>query len=78
MNETKSLDRVAVSCDLFYDVNKLHYFARLNTIYLDFLACIQRSEEITLSGLVCHIQKRSLLDLIRLLAKILGTSNRLV
>ena len=37
MNDTKSLDRVAVSCDLFYDVNTLHYFSRLNTIYLDFL-----------------------------------------
>jgi len=78
MNDTKSLDRVAVSCDLFYDVNTLHYFSRLNTIYLDFLACTQRSEEISLSGLVSHTQNRSLLDLIRLGAKILSNSNRLV
>jgi len=78
MNDIKSLDQVAVFCHLFYDVNTLHYFARLNTIYLDFLACIQRSEKVSLSGLVSHIQNLSLLNLIRLGVKILSNSNRLV
>jgi len=78
MNDTKSLDRVAISCDLFYDVNTLHYFARLNTIYLDLLACVQRSEEISLYGLVSYIQNLSLLDLFILGAKILSNSNLLL